>query len=311
MAGSAGAAARGDAAVAAAPAPQGNRPLGAWSGGARQAATRRLRRHVVGQERAHLAARDAVALLSAGLRSAGRRDARVRQPAPRQPGDPARVVQPRQLCARLHQHLGQQVAILFEKGPAAGARSARRRGVAVLSMEVPDAAGQADAERLPRARRHIDVRLHDEPGRRAAEDHRFPGRLGARAAEGAAIDAAALRGHAGRPGSRAAPHAGLSRHAVQRAADPRGRGLCVIRQPEEARAEQRVRLERHAPGAGRRGEPAVLQGAPRQGRRLARLFRRAAGRGDLRAAGGAAGAAVRLRRAAARRAARLRRGPRR
>ena len=35
------------------------------------------------------------------------------------------------------------------------------------------------------------------------------------------------------------------------AADPRGCGLCVLRQHEEARAEAGVPLERHAPGAGR------------------------------------------------------------
>ena len=57
----------------------------------------------------------------------------------------------------------------------------------------------------------------------------------------------------------------------------RGRGrLCLLRQHEAARAEEGVLAERDPARRRRSGQPAVLQGAARQGRRLARLLRRPA-----------------------------------
>ena len=67
-----------DADHAAAQAPQGHRPLGSRSRGAPQVAARRLYLDVVGQERAHVVASHAVALLPACLRCARRDDARIR-----------------------------------------------------------------------------------------------------------------------------------------------------------------------------------------------------------------------------------------
>ena len=185
----------------------------------RKLAARRLRPDVLGQERAHLAARHAVALLPDRLRHPRRPHARVRQPQARQSGDPERVLHPRQLPAQLHRQLDRQVRVLRQEDRDAGARPARHRRLPVLPVEIPDAAGQEDAERLSGAwRRGADLRFRDEPGRRPARDHRLPRDVAARAAAGAGFDRGPLRGHAGRPRAGAAARAGVPRHARRRCA---------------------------------------------------------------------------------------------
>ena len=178
----------------AAAAAQGGRSLAARAGGAPEAPGSRLRPDVVGQERAHLAARHALALLSDRLRRPRRAAARVRQPQARGIRRSRAFLYSPQLPAQLHRQLDRQVRILRQEDRDAGPRSARHRRLPIFSVEVSDAGGQEDAERLSGAwRRGAHLRFHHQPGGRPARDHRLPRDVAARAAAGAGRSWSATR----------------------------------------------------------------------------------------------------------------------
>ena len=118
---------------------------------AEEAQARRLRRRLVRQERPHLAARHAVALLPGAPRPVRAPPDRLRQPASAQPRDPEDLLHPRQLYLKDYSpHLRQQGRLRRQEGRAAGAPSGRRRGLAIPPVALPHAAEQEGAQRLSR-----------------------------------------------------------------------------------------------------------------------------------------------------------------
>ena len=162
-------------------------------------------------------------------------------------GDPERLLHPRQLPAQLHRQLDRQAGVLRQEDRDAGARSARHRRLAVLSVEVPDAPVKKMLNDYPAHGADVsifdfvmnqDVGLPEIIAFLEMWERELP-----RVAGSIVVRYEDMRAD---PEERAAARARVPRHARQRRADP-GRGrLRRLRQYEAARAETGVLAERPA-----------------------------------------------------------------
>ena len=149
-------------------------------------------------------------------------------PAPGQAPTGAPSEQQGQLPEGLHRPYAGQERLLRQEGHPAREESARHHRLAVLPVEVPDAARQEIAECLSGTRRGCrTLSLHEGPFSRASQGDRLAEPLGARGPEVQGFPAGALRGHACRHGRYAGPDRGVHRHAGEagrtESRDPSGR----------------------------------------------------------------------------------------
>ena len=253
----------------------------ARQGGVPQAAARRRRDRLVRQERADLAAGAAVALLPAALRAAARRRSSAsttctaRTTASRGCSSPTTTTcatSPATSTAR-RDFYGKKVVLLVRQ-PADVAVSQFHQWK--FRMRPHKKGLNKYPEHGQRGRR---LQLRHGRGCRPAQGDRLHERLGAGAAEARAAADRALRGPA-----RATRRASSRRVLEFMGQQPTDAELadCVA----FASVENMRKLEEKSTfwlagsrmQAGRQGQPGFVQGAPRQGRRLPRLFRRRAGR---------------------------------